>query len=38
VLEKVGFTHEGTHRDEAFEDGEHVDVLYWGLLAEECGR
>ncbi|MFD1512174.1 GNAT family N-acetyltransferase [Halomarina rubra] len=34
VLENVGFQREGTHRKEAFERGEHVDVLYWGLLAE----
>lgn len=35
VLEKVGFRREGTLRNEAFEDGEYVDLLYWGLLAEE---
>ncbi|MFC5970296.1 GNAT family N-acetyltransferase [Halomarina salina] len=35
VLEKVGFSQEGTHRNEAFERGEHVDLLYWGLLVDE---
>jgi RimJ/RimL family protein N-acetyltransferase len=32
VLEKVGFEREGVHRDEAFLDGEFVDVAYYGLL------
>jgi RimJ/RimL family protein N-acetyltransferase len=35
VLENVGFQQEGTLRSEAFEGGEHVDLLYWGLLASE---
>lgn len=35
VLEKVGFQQEGTLRQHAFVDGEYVDVLYYGLLAEE---
>jgi len=35
VLEKVGFDREGVHRDQAFIDGEHVDVYRYGLLAEE---
>lgn len=35
VLEKNGFTREGRHRSEAFVDGERVDVLRYGLLAEE---
>ncbi|MWG33300.1 GNAT family N-acetyltransferase [Halomarina oriensis] len=38
VLEKVGFQHEGTLREEAFEQGEYVDLEYWGLLAEEYER
>ena len=32
VLEKVGFEREGVHRNEAFLDGEYVDVAYYGLL------
>ena len=35
VLEKVGFTEEGRLREEAFLDGEHVDVRRFGLLADE---
>lgn len=35
VLEKVGFTEEGRHREQAFVDGERVDVLRYGLLADE---
>lgn len=35
VLEKVGFEQEGTLRKHAFVDGEYVDVLQYGLLAEE---
>lgn len=35
VLEKAGFTQEGRFRQEAFIEGEHVDVLRYGLLAEE---
>nr|WP_304449469.1 GNAT family protein [Halomarina sp. PSRA2] len=35
VLEKVGFECEGRLRREAFERGTYVDLLYWGLLAEE---
>lgn len=38
VLEKVGFTEEGRHRDEAFVDGDHVDVRRFGLLADEWSR
>lgn len=38
VLEKVGFQREGTLRNEAFERGEYVDLLYWGLLADESER
>lgn len=35
VLEKIGFELEGTLRNHAFVDGERVDVLHYGLLAEE---
>jgi RimJ/RimL family protein N-acetyltransferase len=35
VLEKVGFTEEGIHREEAFVNGEFVDVHRYGLLARE---
>lgn len=35
VLEKLGFTHEGTRRQGAFVDGEYVDLRVYGLLAEE---
>lgn len=35
VLEKVGFTEEGVHREEAFVNGEFVDVHRYGLLARE---
>jgi ribosomal-protein-alanine N-acetyltransferase len=35
VLEKVGFQQEGRRRDHAFVNGEYVDLLEYGLLAEE---
>lgn len=35
LVESLGFTHEGTLRDEEFQDGAHVDVRYYGLLADE---
>ncbi|MFC6787759.1 GNAT family N-acetyltransferase [Halobaculum halobium] len=35
VLEKVGFTEEGRHREEAFVDGEYVDIRRFGLLEDE---
>lgn len=35
VLEKVGFEQEGTFRQEAYVDGEFVDLHRYGLLAEE---
>lgn len=34
VLEKVGFDHEATLPEEAFVDGDRVDVERYGLLAE----
>ncbi|NHN59792.1 MULTISPECIES: GNAT family N-acetyltransferase [Halorussus] len=35
VLEKLGFEREGVFREEAYVDGEFVDLLRFGLLAEE---
>ncbi len=35
VLERVGFTHEGTNREAAFADGEYVDDEQYGLLESE---
>lgn len=35
VVEKLGFTHEGTKRDDAFHDGEHVDRELYAVLREE---
>jgi RimJ/RimL family protein N-acetyltransferase len=35
VLEKAGFTEEGVHREEAFVNGEFVDIHRYGLLARE---
>jgi RimJ/RimL family protein N-acetyltransferase len=35
VLEKLGFVHEGTKRDDAFVDGEHVDREVYAVLREE---
>jgi RimJ/RimL family protein N-acetyltransferase len=35
VLEKLGFTHEGTLRANTFEKGEFVDETVFGLLREE---
>lgn len=35
VLEKLGFEHEGTHRNETWYEGEFVDSLRYGILAEE---
>lgn len=35
VLEKVGFEREGVFREEAFVQGEYVDLYRYGLLAEE---
>lgn len=35
VLERVGFTHEGTSREAAFIDGEYRDALWYGALEEE---
>ncbi|WP_135667414.1 GNAT family N-acetyltransferase [Halorhabdus rudnickae] len=35
VLEKLGFTHEGIHREATFSDGQFRDVHWYGVLAEE---
>ncbi|MFC6731169.1 GNAT family N-acetyltransferase [Haladaptatus sp. DYSN1] len=35
IWENLGFTHEGTHRDEDYDDGQFVDMLYYGLLEDE---
>ncbi|WP_224449994.1 GNAT family N-acetyltransferase [Haloprofundus salilacus] len=35
VLEKAGFTLEGTHREEAYVGGEYRDLLHYGLLEDE---
>ncbi|EMA50807.1 MULTISPECIES: GNAT family N-acetyltransferase [Halococcus] len=35
VLEKAGFAEEGVRREEAFIDGEFVDIHRYGLLARE---
>jgi RimJ/RimL family protein N-acetyltransferase len=35
VVEKLGFVHEGTKRDDAFLDGEHVDREVYAVLREE---
>lgn len=35
LLEKLGFTHEGTQRQEKFVAGEYVDTRFYGILSEE---
>jgi len=35
VVARLGFTHEGTKRDDAFADGEYVDREIYGVLAAE---
>ncbi|MCA9904967.1 MAG: GNAT family N-acetyltransferase, partial [Anaerolineae bacterium] len=35
VLEKVGFTYEGTWRESVFEHGRFVDIKQYGLLRRE---
>lgn len=35
LLASLGFAEEGRFRDDAFEDGAHVDSLRYGLLADE---
>ncbi|MEE1018861.1 MAG: GNAT family protein [Acutalibacteraceae bacterium] len=38
VIEKCGFTYEGTLRDYFFEHGEYVDRLYYSILQSEYER
>ncbi|KAL2257713.1 hypothetical protein VTK26DRAFT_9269 [Humicola hyalothermophila] len=38
LMEKVGFTHEGTRRRAGEKDGWVFDIMVWGLLREECLR
>lgn len=35
LLESVGFTREGTHREAVFIDGEYQDVYWYSVLADE---
>ncbi|MFC4544062.1 GNAT family N-acetyltransferase [Halosolutus amylolyticus] len=35
LLESLGFTREGVHRDAEFIDGEYQDVYWYGLLEDE---
>jgi len=35
VVERLGFVHEGTKRDDAFLDGEHVDREVYAVLSDE---
>ncbi|MBZ6494817.1 GNAT family N-acetyltransferase [Natrinema longum] len=35
LLEALGFTREGVHRDSEFVDGEYQDVYWYGLLEDE---
>lgn len=35
ALESVGFVEEGRKREAGFVDGDHVDIVHYGLLAEE---
>lgn len=35
VVEKLGFTHEGTKRDDAYIDGEYVDRELYAVLRDE---
>jgi RimJ/RimL family protein N-acetyltransferase len=35
VLQNLGFEEEGRHREQSFVDGERVDMLSFGLLADE---
>jgi len=38
LLESLGFTEEGRFRDAQFQQGTYVDVLRYGLLADEWGE
>lgn len=35
IWEKLGFRHEGTHREEVYRDGEYVDTEYYAVLEHE---
>lgn len=35
VLDRLGFTQEGTYREHVFKDGDYRDTEHFGLLAEE---
>jgi len=35
LLESLGFTHEGVHREAVFVDGEYWDTHWYGVLADE---
>ena len=35
LLESMGFTEEGVHRDTEFVDGEFQDTHWYGLLEDE---
>lgn len=35
LLESIGFTQEGVHRDEVFIDGTYQDAYWYGLLEDE---
>jgi RimJ/RimL family protein N-acetyltransferase len=35
LLERVGFTREGTHRDDVFVDGTYHDAHWYGVLEQE---
>ncbi|NEU57044.1 GNAT family N-acetyltransferase [Halorussus sp. MSC15.2] len=38
IWQKLGFREEGVHHDEAFTDGEYVDIRYFGVLEDEWGK
>lgn len=38
LLQRLGFTQEGRHREVAFWGGRHHDLLQYGLLAREWAR
>lgn len=35
VLDRLGFTHEGTYREHVYVDGDYRDTEHFGLLADE---
>ncbi|AZB41710.1 N-acetyltransferase [Bacillus sp. FJAT-42376] len=38
ILQKLGFHHEGTFKEDMLKDGVYEDVAYYGLLKSEYGR